>query len=650
MPQRSSSEKETHQKKKVHARGESVREHEAILEALEVGIIVTSSDGLISAFNYAAEKLLGYSAAEVVGKTPILFHDTDEVVRRSELASEERREPLVPAFDVVIDKARRRKTADRQEWNFVRKDGSRFAGSLTIVPLTDEGGLITGYAEIISDTTELNEFKERSIASEQKFQLLAEHVPGAIYLCRNDALYSPIYINDHIKTITGYSAAEFLSGKTSIASLFHPDDRERIYETVNKSVASKKGFKLEYRIRHASGDWRWVSESGVGVYEKDELIMLEGFLQDITGQIDAAEKTKKVAEENLRFFNNPVNLNAVIDFEANLIRISPSWTKILGWTEEELKSESIFHIIHPDDADRTRSELAYLAKTGQMNTFENRLMCQDGSYRWLLWALAPDSREKIMFASAIDISARKKSEENILLSKSNLEGITLQLQEQNRRLDEFAHIISHNLRAPVNNIQALINLLDDSSEVSDYKLIFDKLKNVAKNLSETMNELMDTLKAKTQPHVDLTEIRFKEVLDKVVQSLEGELITAQASVTFDFNEAPLIRYSKPYLESIFQNLLTNAVKYKSPHRKPAIHFRSTVNDNHLELHVSDNGQGIDMEKFGDKLFGLHKTFHQHQEARGVGLFLVKTQVEALGGTISAQSQVDQGTTFIIRFN
>jgi signal transduction histidine kinase len=125
---------------------------------------------------------------------------------------------------------------------------------------------------------------------------------------------------------------------------------------------------------------------------------------------------------------------------------------------------------------------------------------------------------------------------------------------------------------------------------------------------------------------------------------------AQASVTFDFNDAPTISYSKPYLESIFQNLLTNAVKYKSPNRKPTIHFQSMLVDNHLELRVTDNGQGIDMEQFGDKLFGLHKTFHHHQEARGVGLFLVKTQVEALGGSIRVNSEVDKGTTFTIRFS
>jgi light-regulated signal transduction histidine kinase (bacteriophytochrome) len=150
-------------------------------------------------------------------------------------------------------------------------------------------------------------------------------------------------------------------------------------------------------------------------------------------------------------------------------------------------------------------------------------------------------------------------------------------------------------------------------------------------------------------NIERSEIRFKDILDKIVQSLEGDLIMAEASVTFDFNKASSIYYPKAYIESIFQNLLTNAIKYRSYDRKPVIHFTSGYVNDKIELRVSDNGLGIDMERFGDKLFGLHKTFHVHAEARGVGLFLIKTQVESLGGSITAESVVDKGTTFIIRF-
>lgn len=483
----------------------------------------------------------------------------------------------------------------------------------------------------------------------EAFRILAHNVPGAVYICKNDDRYTTLYINNQIEAITGYTRQDFLEGRCSFGELIHPDDKQAIADAIASAIPRKMSYQLQYRMRHADGGWRWVDETGVGLYNEGRFAMLGGFIQDVTEQKNIEEKLTRIAEQNLRFFNNPVNLNAILDFEGNLIRISPSWTRMLGWTEAELKSQPIFSFVHPEDTQRTKEQVVSLMLSKNLHTFEHRLMCKDGSYRWLLWALGPDPSAGTIYASAIDISERKKSEEHILDSKSNLEGITLRLQEQNRKLDEFAHIISHNLRAPVNNIQALINLLNDNSEITDYKIIFEKLKNVAKNLSETMNELMDTLKVQKNDQVDLADIRFKEVLDKVVQSLEGELIVAHASVTFDFNEAPAIRYSKPYLESIFQNLLTNAIKYKSPHRDPAIHFKSFAKDGRITLQVKDNGQGIDMEKFGDKLFGLHKTFHNHQEARGVGLFLIKTQIESLGGSIWAESEVDKGTTFTIRF-
>lgn len=646
MQERSLPEKDVREDK-LHAQTADLRLTESLLNAAGLGIITTTREGIITSFNTRAETLFGYSATDVIGKgTPLMFYEASH------------------SFDGPTDTE---KNADRQgvhdrsgqwwhetsaagnECTLVRKDGSKFPARVIVTRVHDDRNEIIGYAGIISDVTDQTQVKERLGSSEEKFRLLSENVPGVVYLCNNDDVYSVIFINDYVTTLTGYPKEDFYSGKVNIDSLFHPEDRANIHQLVDHGVAERQPYKIRYRLRHASGEWRWVDETGVGIYENDKLTMLEGFILDVTLQKQSEEKLWKAVEENLRFFNSPVNLNAVTDLKANLIRISPSWTKILEWEQSELKSRSLFEFIHHDDLQQCQQAMSDVTSSTDVITFENRVRCKDGSYRWMLWAVASDRQIGILYASAIDISARKKSEKNILESKTNLEAVTLQLQEQNRKLDEFAHIISHNLRAPISNIHALINLLDEKSEITDYQLIFDKLKKVSKNLSETMNELMDTLKAKTQQHVDLTEVRFKEVLDKVVQSLEGELIVAEASVTFDFNEASSINYSKPYLESIFQNLLTNAIKYRSPQRKPSIHFKSVIVRDHLELHVSDNGQGIDLQKFGSKLFGLHKTFHEHHEARGVGLFLVKTQIEAMGGAIRVVSEVDKGSTFIIRF-
>jgi len=485
--------------------------------------------------------------------------------------------------------------------------------------------------------------------SEQKFRTLAENIPGAIYLCRNDVDYSMIYLNDRVKEITGHEAGDFLSGKISFTDLYHPDDKQEIFKTVDLALTEKRKFHIKYRILHPSGDWRWLDEVGIGVYSGDKLELIEGFISDITLQKRAEKELQKVAEENYRLFNNAVTLNVIAGFDGYFKRINPTWSDLFGWTEDELTSRPFLEFVHPDDLASTGNAVTTLSGGNNLISFENRYRCKDGTYRWLLWGSTADAIHELIYASAIDITERKKSEEELLRSKLNLEAIALKLQEQNRQLDEFAHIISHNLRSPIGNIKALIDLLGPASTIADYRQILDKLRNVSNNLGETMNELMEALKAKKDTDIERVELNFKDVFEKVVQSLEGELIQTGAKITYDFKEVPAVLYSKPYLESIFQNLLSNALKYRSPDRKPVIKATTAAENRSIVLRVSDNGLGIDLEKFGGKLFGLHKTFHEHQDARGVGLFLVKTQIEAMGGTIEAESETGKGTTFIVRF-
>jgi PAS domain S-box-containing protein len=654
MEKKPFSDKDIRDNKFLNALAEAFRLQEAILNTADIPMISVSPDGMITSVNRCAENLLGYPSEQLIGKnTPLVFFSLEEVIAKGEAISKELGITLEPLFDVLIYKAKISRKPIRDTWTMVKKDGTKFPASVSLSPLLDEQDSIMGYVAIPQDLTQKIFSKDVSKSTDEKFKILAENVPGAIYLCHNDDDYSVIYLNDHIELITGYTPREFYSKEITFARLFHPEDIAHIKEAVSQSIKRKTQFNIRYRIKHKTGDWRWVEETGVGVFEGDNLTMLEGFMADVTAQRNSEEELILITEENHRVFNNPVSLNVVIGEGGKFKRVSESWVSLLGWTKEELVKSPFVEFLHPDDIQSTLKAVASLKTGSNVSQFENRYRCKDGSYRWLLWSCAPDMHLPIFYASAVDISDRKKSEEELIRSKSNIEAIALTLQEQNKALDEFAHIISHNLRSPIGNINALINLLDENSGIQDYKLIFYKLKNVAKNLSETMNDLMETLKVKTQTDLQKDQIRFKEILDKVVQSLEGDLIQAEAAVTFDFNEAPMIEYPKAYLESIFQNLLSNSIKYRASERKPKIHFVSEKiekkGDAYIQLKISDNGQGIDLEKFGDKLFGLHKTFHTHDQARGVGLFLVKTQIESMGGSISADSEVDKGTTFTIRF-
>jgi PAS domain S-box-containing protein len=597
---------------------------QALLNSIDDIAVEVSREGVYTNIWTKKEYLLFTPREEFVGKTLKEVLPEDLVI------------PYRTAIAKVLE------TQQSEYFEYKTPQGRWSAAKLSYI--NDNRVLI-----LIRNITEKKKAEIQLSQSEQKFRTLAENIPGVIYLCRNDESFSMLYLSPGVKDITGYEAEDFTSGKINFTDLYHPDDREYIFRDFALAVNNGVTFHLRYRIRNRDGGWKWLDEVGTGVQSEGKVEMIEGFISDITLQKQAESELQKIAEENYRLFNNPVTLNVIAGLDGYFKRINPTWTQLFGWSEEEYRSKQFFEFVHPDDIEATRAAISNLEKGNNLLSFENHYRCKDGTYRCLLWAAATDISHQLIYASAIDITERKKQEQELLRSKQNIEAIALKLQEQNRQLDEFAHIISHNLRSPVGNIKALIGLLNATSSVAEYQQIFEKLKNVANNLGETMNELMETMRVKKETTIERVEIRFKETFDKVVQSLEGELIQTEAQLTFDFNEAPTIYYSRSYLESIIQNLLTNALKYRSPKRKPHIVVTSRRQGSSTVLRVTDNGVGIDMTQFGEKLFGLHKTFHEHKDARGVGLFLIKTQIEALGGSIKAESEVDKGTTFIITF-
>lgn len=765
----------SHKDKTMNFAFEGKRLHEAIIDSTEICIISTSPLGVITGFNHAAEKLLGFSAEDIVGKTTLeIFFDVAEIRQRAHAVSEELGVIIPPGFPVFVARLKGKGKSDQQEWTCIRKDGTRIPAIVSISSLWEDDEVI-GYSVIATEITDLKkiqrkneeseaqlqailssiddivfeldeELRYRNIwvrsddflflprekvygrtvtelfgetfgepfeeglrtvqetgntfvweyetpaagedlkyysatcsliyqngnrtrrigvcikditvrkkielslqKSEVKFRSLAENLPGVVYLMDASQEWPLLYINEKIGTITGIDAEQFLTGESVLDALIHPEDELYVKNVRAKSLEENLGFQLEYRIRNIDGTWRWVSETGIALRSTDGHVLVEGYIHDISQRKESEEEMRRMADENSRIFNNSLTLSSVTAFDGYLKKINPAWEKLLGWTRDELQSRPFLSFIHPDDVNKTAAMIEAMSGGQNINSLENRFRAKDGSFRWLLWACSPDIARKVFYASAIDITSRKKSEDELLLSKRNLEVAASELEEQNHQLDEFSHIISHNLRAPVHNIKALLNFINDSSTVQDYQLIFEKIRNVTFNISETMNELLETISIRKNHEIERVEIRFKDILDKVIQSLEGELIESGASITYNFNNAPKIYYAKPYLESILQNLLSNALKYRSPVRTPQIFVSTDLVPSGIELRVKDNGLGIDLEKYGNKLFGLHKTFHENKEAKGVGLFLTKTQIETMGGNIIVESEVDKGSTFIVHF-
>lgn len=232
-------------------------------------------------------------------------------------------------------------------------------------------------------------------------------------------------------------------------------------------------------------------------------------------------------------------------------------------------------------------------------------------------------------------------------------GLTLQssinlLDDQNKRLQNFAYIVSHNLRSHAGNLKFMVNLYEESQLQDDQQEIFLHIKTISDSLNATMSHLDEIVKIQSEIGKERKSVNFETIFNNVTSALSANIAGTDATVNADFSGCTDIDYIPAYLESIFQNLLTNALKYKHPDRKPVVNCRTLKDGNNIYLVFDDNGLGIDLERHGDDLFGMYKTFHLNKDAKGIGLFITRNQVEALGGSIHVDSAVNLGTKFTIK--
>jgi signal transduction histidine kinase len=236
---------------------------------------------------------------------------------------------------------------------------------------------------------------------------------------------------------------------------------------------------------------------------------------------------------------------------------------------------------------------------------------------------------------------------------------TLELKEKNQELmrinediDNFVYAASHDLKAPILNIKALLTLLYEKQMVDvedeDSNEIKEKINVGIERVLTTINHLSNIAKAQ-EIQEDIDFISFEEILKEVIADNEQILKRSQADIIQDFKDANSINFSRIGLKSIIHNFLNNAVKYKSPDRSPVITIKTEKTDKHIILSIKDNGLGMDLTRYGNKLFSLFKRFHTHVEGAGIGLYMVKRIVDRSKSQIEVESEVDKGTTFKIKF-
>ncbi|MHB8207112.1 PAS domain-containing sensor histidine kinase [Mucilaginibacter sp.] len=233
------------------------------------------------------------------------------------------------------------------------------------------------------------------------------------------------------------------------------------------------------------------------------------------------------------------------------------------------------------------------------------------------------------------------------------ERITNDLTQHNRDLEQFTYIISHNLRAPVANILGLANILKEHSQGMDVETqqeVIDRIFTSTKNIDTTIKDLNQILQTRKPIGRKKEKIEFEHMVDAVKTSLRNITALEKVTINCDFTSVDSIFTTRSYLYSIFYNLTSNSIKYRKTDVPPLICITSQKINDTIELRFKDNGKGIDLDKNAEDIFGLYKRFDTSVEGKGMGLFMVKTQVAALGGSIHIESKLGEGTEFILQFN
>lgn len=357
------------------------------------------------------------------------------------------------------------------------------------------------------------------------------------------------------------------------------------------------------------------------------------------------DELKTSEERFLRSFEHSAIGMALVSTEGKLLKVNRNLCEMTGYGDIELVQKTFQEITHPDDLAKDL-ECAYQLLRGEIHDYqiEKRYFHKNGNIIWVLLSvsLVRDRLGRpVHFVSHIeDITSRKETEAQLRYTNELV-------SEQNNRLVNFAHIVSHNLRAHSGNFEMLLYMIEQAGTEAEKNELMQHLKKVSSLLSETIVHLNEVVSIQSSIGPEKIKLNLPEYIRNTTGILAAEIAMHQVTISINVPADLEVDYNPAYLESILLNLVSNAIKYRHPDRKPVINIHLEEQGGEKILFVTDNGKGINLQRYGKKLFGMYNTFHGNRDAKGIGLFIAKNQVEAMGGKIEVSSEVDNGTTFKI---
>ncbi len=513
---------------------------------------------------------------------------------------------------------------------FYDRNGNRLDVLVSKFPFANKDNELQGLIGICRDITEQKRVEEQLKLVDFAFRNSAV----SIFLVKEDASFYDI--NEMAQRTLGYTKDELMgllifdinprADKTSWAYLWQ-ELRKNGLVSMNSKGKKKDGTIIDVDIKST-------------FIKYGDIELNCAFVTDIT------EKKKTIEQLELAdFIFRKVSTPIIVRLEdSSFLDFNQAALEMYGYTKDGMKLLKTEDLVVK--ADMTYSELWEKVKGQNKLEWESVHKRKDGTHinvhcvaRFFVYG-----GKELCCTFIVDMTDRKKAE----LEKEQL---VYELTQNNMELKQFSYITTHNLRAPLTNLIAIAKMLNTDEIANELTLkLIDGFKRSTFHLNETLNDLINILIIKENKNLATGNYRFQKILDKVVESIDSAIVNSQTIINADFSKAEEVCFNGAYLESIFLNLITNSIKYAYPGRTPIINIATQREKNsNITLTFSDNGSGMNMERVKNRIFGLYQRFHNNIDSKGIGLYLIHSQVTALGGHIKVCSEEQKGTIFTITF-
>lgn len=622
---------------------------ETILESIEVGVVSCDREGKLTLFNKATKEWHGLPV-EPIPPTEFsnhygLFHLDGETPLKME---------EIPLIQVLFTGE-----VETKEFIISPKKGTKRTVVAAGSQLVGEDGNVFGAVVSMQDITTIKKTEEQLRISEAAFRGNFENAAIGMSILNERCEW--LEVNDQLCAILGYSKEELL--ELSVFQITHEEDLYTDIELMKEFINGEKSFlNKESRFIHKNGHIVHVILSvSVVKNEEGKPLYFISQITDITPRKIAAQKLQEALAKLEAILDSSTRVSIIgTDVDGNITTFNKGAENLLGYSAEEMMNKQTPALVHLKSEILARGKelseelnepiedfevFSAMAQRGLHDTREWTYVRKDGIQFPVQLTITPvrDNNEIIGYLGvAAEITEIKRVEKEI-------KSLLVVTSDQNERLKNFAHIVSHNLRSHSGNFAMLLELfLQDYPEAKENE-IMTMLKLASDNLKETIAHLNEVVLINTNLDENLQSINLKNIVKQSIKNIMGIANDAEVKIINNINPKLQILGLPAYLDSIVLNFLTNGIKYRSLERDSYVTLDAEKDGENIILSIEDNGLGIDLKKHRNKIFGMYKTFHKNKDSRGIGLFITKNQIESLGGKIELESEVDKGTTFKIYF-